>query len=46
MNDALLGFIQQRSVIEAVRQVVREEFSLTHKASRTSRPSKGRETTV
>ena len=27
MNDALLAFIQQRSVIEAVRQVVREELS-------------------
>jgi uncharacterized protein (DUF4415 family) len=27
MNDALLGFIQQRSVIDAVRQVVREELS-------------------
>ena len=29
MNDALLAFIQQRSVIEAVRQVVREELSLS-----------------
>lgn len=27
MNDALLAFIQQRSVIDAVRQVVREELS-------------------
>ena len=27
MNDALLAFIQQRSVIEAVRLVVREEMS-------------------
>jgi uncharacterized protein (DUF4415 family) len=27
MNDALVAFIQQRSVIEAVRQVVREELS-------------------
>jgi uncharacterized protein (DUF4415 family) len=27
MNDALLGFIQQRSVIDAVRQVIREELS-------------------
>ena len=26
MNDALLAFIQQRSVIDAVRQVVREEL--------------------
>lgn len=28
MNDALLAFIQQRSVIDAVRQVVREELSI------------------
>ena len=27
MNDALFAFIQQRSVIDAVRQVVREELS-------------------
>lgn len=27
MNDALVAFIQQRSVIEAVRQVVREKLS-------------------
>lgn len=27
MNDALLAFMQQRSVIDAVRQVVREELS-------------------
>ena len=27
MNDALLAYIQQRSVIDAVRQVVREELS-------------------
>ncbi len=27
MNDALLAFIQQRTVIDAVRQVVREELS-------------------
>jgi len=27
MNDALLAFIQQRSVIDAVRQVVREKLS-------------------
>ena len=27
MNDALLAFIQQHSVIDAVRQVVREELS-------------------
>ncbi|MGH8522950.1 MAG: BrnA antitoxin family protein, partial [Gammaproteobacteria bacterium] len=27
INDALLGCIQQRSVLEAVRQVVREEIA-------------------
>jgi uncharacterized protein (DUF4415 family) len=27
INDALVAYIQQRSVIEAVRQVVREELS-------------------
>ena len=27
MNDALVAYIQQRSVIEAVRQVVREELT-------------------
>ena len=27
MNDALVAFIQQRAVIDAVRQVVREELS-------------------
>ena len=27
MNDALVAFIQQRSVIDAVRQVVREELA-------------------
>lgn len=27
LNDALVAFIQQRSVIDAVRQVVREEMS-------------------
>ena len=27
INDALVAFIQQRSVIEAVRQVVREELA-------------------
>ena len=29
MNDALVAFIQQRSVIEAVRLVVREEMALS-----------------
>ena len=32
MNDALLAFIQQRSVIDAVRQVVREELSTPPRA--------------
>lgn len=31
MNDALVAFIQQRSMIDAVRQVVREELSSTTK---------------
>ena len=34
MNDALLGFIQQRSVIDAVRQVLREELSVPQGKSR------------
>jgi uncharacterized protein (DUF4415 family) len=46
MNDALLGFIQQRSVIEAVRQVVREELSLTHQTGKAPRPSKARAITA
>ena len=37
MNDALLGFIQQRSVIDAVRQVVREELSVPQGKSRPNR---------
>ena len=37
MNDALLAFIQQRSVIEAVRQVVREELSTPRARSRQAR---------
>lgn len=28
MNDALVAFIQQRAMIDAVRQVVREELSV------------------
>jgi BrnA antitoxin of type II toxin-antitoxin system len=28
MNDALVAYIQQRSMIDAVRQVVREELSI------------------
>jgi uncharacterized protein (DUF4415 family) len=29
INDALVAYIQQKSMLEAVRQVVREEFSAT-----------------
>ena len=39
MNDALLAFIQQRSVIDAVRQVVREELS-SPKAKQRQVPSR------
>ncbi len=39
INDALVAYIQQRSVIEAVRQVVREELAVP-KAK--SRQTKGR----
>ena len=37
MNDALVAFIQQRSVIDAVRQVVREELLLPGAKSRQAR---------
>lgn len=37
MNDALVAFIQQRSVIDAVRQVVREELTATKTRLRQSR---------
>jgi uncharacterized protein (DUF4415 family) len=37
MNDALVAFIQQRSVIDAVRQVVREELSAPKAKPRPSR---------
>lgn len=37
MNDALLAFIQQRSVIDAVRQVVREELSTPRAKPRQAR---------
>ena len=37
INDALLAFIQQRSVIDAVRQVVREELSSPRVKPRQSR---------
>lgn len=38
INDALLAFIQQRSVLEAVRQVVREELSPAKPKPRARRP--------
>ena len=37
MNDALVAYIQQRSVIDAVRQVVREELSAPRAKPRQSR---------
>jgi uncharacterized protein (DUF4415 family) len=39
MNDALLASIQQHSVIDAVRQVVREELSTPRARSRQARSS-------
>jgi len=41
MNDALLAYIQQRNVIDAVRQVVREEL-----ASPRAKPRQVRSRTV
>jgi uncharacterized protein (DUF4415 family) len=37
MNDALLAHIQQRSVIDAVRQVVREELQAPRSKMRTAK---------
>ena len=37
MNDALLSFIQQRSVLDAVRLVVREELSAPRAKPRQAR---------
>ena len=37
INDALVAFIQQRSMIEAVRKVVREEPAGTKSTARASR---------
>ena len=37
MNDALLSFIQQRSVLDAVRLVVREEMSAPRAKPRQAR---------
>ena len=38
MNDALAAFIQQRSVIDAVRQVVREELAAPQPTARQPKP--------
>ena len=37
INDALVSHIQQSSVLDAVRQVVREEIALPQSKSRTGR---------
>ena len=37
INDALSAYIQQRSVIDAVRQVVREELGTSRPRARASR---------
>ena len=37
MNDALLAYIQQRSVLDAVRQVVREELAPARAKARLTR---------
>ena len=37
INDALVGFIQQRSMIEAVRKVVREELAGAKSKARATR---------
>ena len=37
LNDALVAYIQQRSVIDAVRQVVREELASPRVKPRSSR---------
>ena len=39
INDALVVYIQQRSLLEAVRQVVREEISPTKAKPRAARGS-------
>ena len=40
MNDALLAFIQQHSVIDAVRQAMREELSISQLKPRGMRARK------
>ena len=44
INDALLAYIQQRSVLEAVRQVVREEIALPKSGRGPARRSTARRT--
>jgi len=46
INDALLAYIQQRSVLEAVRQVVREELALPKTGRGLTRRSPGRRTSA
>jgi len=44
INDALLAYIQQRSVLEAVRRVVREELALPRSGRGPTPRSTGRRT--
>lgn len=46
INDALVAHIQQRSVLEAVRQVVREELALPKYRRGLPRRSTGRRTSA
>ena len=46
INDALLAYIQQRSVLEAVRQVVREALAPPKSGRRLTRRSTGRRVTA
>jgi uncharacterized protein (DUF4415 family) len=46
MNDALVAFIQQRTVIDAVRQVVREELATPRAAGRTATRPRARQVTM
>jgi uncharacterized protein (DUF4415 family) len=46
INEALLAYIQQRSVLEAVRQVVREELAPPKSGRGSTRRSTGRRTSA
>lgn len=46
INDALLAYIQQRPVLEAVRQVVREELILPKSGRGLARRAAGRRTSA